>query len=128
MSRRDENLAVSATFQTLSTPIRRNTHDMYVWIQKKQQIPFHRITSKKKMYSSKKQTFYLSLSMFETVVEVFPLIKLLVLNFGPHLLGHLLIESVVMSSACFDPGLGPSFMILQSFVRFFNCIENSAVL
>ena len=33
MSRRDENLAVSATFQTLSTPIRRNTHDMYVWIQ-----------------------------------------------------------------------------------------------
>ena len=79
MSRRDENLAVSATFQTLSTPIRRNTHDMYVWIQKKQQIPFHRITSKKKMYSSKKQTFYLSLSMFETVVEVVPLIKLLVL-------------------------------------------------
>ena len=54
MSRRDENLAVSATFQTLSTPIRRNTHDMYVWIQKKQQIPFHRITSKKKMYFKQK--------------------------------------------------------------------------
>ena len=45
MSRRDENIAVPATFQTLSTPIRRNTHDMYVWIQNKQQIPFHRITT-----------------------------------------------------------------------------------
>ena len=72
MSRCDENLAVSATFQTLS---RRNTHDMYVWIQKKQQIPLHKIMSKKKYISSKQLTFYLSLSMFETVVEVVPLIK-----------------------------------------------------
>ena len=72
---------------------------------------------RKKKYFKQKTNHLLSLSMFDTVVEVVPLIKLLVLNFGPHLLGHLLIESVVISSACFDPGLGPSFMILE-----FNCI------
>ena len=72
MSRCDENLAVSGTFQTLSWRI---THDMYVWIQKKQQIPLHKIMSKKKYISSKQLTFYLSLSMFETVVQVVPLIK-----------------------------------------------------
>ena len=54
MSRCDENLAVSATLQTLS---KRKTHDMYVWIQKKQQIPLHKIMSKKKYISGKQLTF-----------------------------------------------------------------------
>ena len=78
---------------------------------------------RKKCISSKKQTFYLALSMFETVEEVVPLIKLLVLNFGPHLLGHLLIESVVMSSACFDPDLGAFFYDSTKLCQIFqlNC-------